>query len=173
MRTRGFGGGRGGSAGALKQRAYTKTELATSGTSTIPYDNTLPQSGEGTEVLSQAITPQSTANIISARAVLQATAPAGDVMIAALFRDTVCVNAAIFAPDPQGVGYPGFVTGSIVIEYAETATGTSAQTWSVRVGTLGGGAWALNTGATPGGSTQAIFGNGVPVSMLTIEESAP
>jgi hypothetical protein len=52
----------GASGGGIIQVVDASTSTATSTTSTIPFDSTIPQSTEGTELLTVSITPRSTSN---------------------------------------------------------------------------------------------------------------
>lgn len=52
------------SAGKLVSRAYAEYATATNVTTLIPYDNTIPQSNEGVEVMTAVITPSNSANRI-------------------------------------------------------------------------------------------------------------
>jgi hypothetical protein len=52
----------GASGGGIIQIVDASTTTATSTTSTIPFDSTIPQNTEGTELLTVSITPRSTSN---------------------------------------------------------------------------------------------------------------
>jgi hypothetical protein len=169
--------------GALKQRVTSSAVAATSGTSNIPIDDTLPQSSEGTEIMSVSITPQSTSNKLLVRASVPVSVMSGGTVALALFRGTTCVNAVIYGPDPQGTDYYYIGGGSnsdvVVIEHAETVTGTAPQTWSLRIGvedTAGVAppslVWAVGFGSIVGITPTPIFGAGIPAPLLTVEEFA-
>ena len=49
-------------ASVLVQAAHTQSGAVQTGTTTIPYDDTIPQNTEGTEFFTQAITPTSATN---------------------------------------------------------------------------------------------------------------
>jgi len=75
--------------GGLIQRQGNYTGAVSSGTTTIPFDDTIPQSTEGDQYMTQAITPTSAANVlrISAKALLINTNVGGTDAIIALFQD--------------------------------------------------------------------------------------
>lgn len=54
--------------GEIVQKFRTTTAAVTTGTTLVPFDDTIPQSGEGIQLFTQAITPTSKANIIEAEA---------------------------------------------------------------------------------------------------------
>jgi hypothetical protein len=74
--------------GDILQVQRTDTGAVATGTTTIPNDDTIPQSTEGDQYMSQAITPSSAANVLAVRAqATSRTAARAAFMIAALFQD--------------------------------------------------------------------------------------
>lgn len=76
-------------AGGIAQMVWSETGLVASGTTVIPLDNTKPQSTEGDQYLTQAITPLNAAstleiNVVAAAGVNQS----GAWIIGALFQDS-------------------------------------------------------------------------------------
>lgn len=129
-------------------------------TATTPFDDTIPQNTEGTEVLSVTITPRSssskmriTVNILGSMDVATAT------YCAALFRDSVAdALAASWAT-------ASFNTGPANTSFSYTyAHGSSvAMTFKVRVGV------SSNTFTLNGSGGVRLFG-GVMGSSITVEE---
>jgi hypothetical protein len=101
-------------------------------TAVIPADNTSPLSTEGEQVLSQAITPATTANKVLARAVVPFNTASNPNVIFALFRGTTCIASTMVAP--TGGSYAQIA----VLEVLDAPNTNSSVTYSVRAGTNGG-----------------------------------
>lgn len=142
--------------GRIVQRAYTSaTSFTTS--STIPDDNTIPQSGEGGSLLSLSFTPTNAANRIRVcvSAALQAESGTEETITMALFNaagSAIAVNGS--APRESDVA----VSISLIHEYV--AGGTSAQTISVRAGAVTADCSLHTWGA-------------IPAAAMTVEEIVP
>jgi hypothetical protein len=148
-------------AGSLVQSAYaeylTNAALAT----TIPLDDSIPQSGEGTEVLTCSITPTSATNKLRVRVSLWGSiVTSGSMLIAAVFRDAGAdaVHAAT-AGQEAAAGW----TKALTFEFEVSASSTAATTFKLNVGANSGGI-RLN------GSTSARYFGGVSRTTLVIEE---
>lgn len=129
----------------------------------IPFDNTTPQSTEGTEILSQSITPQSSTNKILARCVIPFDSGSGYTAIFALFRGTTCIAATVVAPTNGEYGQ------NATIEFLDSPATTSQQTYSVRAGISPAGESAGNTVRVSGIGSLSLF-NGALVRTLTLME---
>lgn len=152
-------------AGALNGRVVqvvnTQTGTAATGTTVIPFDNTIPQNTEGDQYMSLAITPTSATNKLRIEVLTWATNTAGSAwIIAALFQDTTAnaldANAILSLTSTAG--------GFVKIDYYMTAGTTSATTFKVRMGASTGGTTTFN-----GQGGVALFG-GVLMSSITITE---
>lgn len=150
-------------AGALAQnRAYAEYATNADLTTLIPYDDTIPQVTEGTQILSATITPRTTTNRVRARVVIAgAQSGTGNVyMGVALFRngaaDAIAAKATHLVNNLQG-------SHEAVLEFEHVPASTSLQTYTVRVG-LNSGTLRLN-----GTSTGRIYG-GVQICTLILEE---
>lgn len=146
--------------GGVIQRAYAEYATNADLTTAIPFDDTIPQNTEGTEIISQAFTPKSSTSRIRLR--FQGGAAHGTAatsMGAALFRDSVANALAASTILAPGVGY----VAPLSVEFEEASPGTSAVTYKVRVGPQSG-TMRLN-----GQQTGRIYG-GVMKSTLIIEE---
>ncbi len=130
----------------------------TSTSAHIPYDNTIPQVGEGLEILSVAITPRATTSTLIIEGVVSCTTNASADVILAVFQDGVA--DAIVATDSFGVNGAPL---SIPIRYVMAAGTTLETVFTLRVGTN------LNTLYLNGNDTNRIFG-GVSVCTLTVTE---
>lgn len=137
-------------------------EIATtSGTTTIPFDNTVPQNTEGFEVGTLSITPKNASNILVITCNTNLSHSAGTTYLSAcLFQDSNadCIAAGYaYLTTPAGGANPGF-------QYVVAAGTTSATTFKVRVGANAAGTVTVN-----GQSGGQIYG-GALRSVLTITE---
>lgn len=108
------------------------TNASTTGTTTIPYDATIPQNTEGDQYMTLAITPKSATNvlIIDTFNILSTSAAAGNALIAAIFQDST-VNALAAAPQYTiGAGYKQHLR----VVHSMTAGTTSSTTFKLRAG---------------------------------------
>lgn len=112
-------------------RAYTDTLVNPSSTLVIPFDATIPQVTEGTEVLSLSITPSSTTARIRVEARIKcASAGGANWMGAGLFINggANCVEFSTFYFETNGGG------GMVVLSYEYVPGVVTPQTLSVRIG---------------------------------------
>ena len=149
--------------GKIAQVVNTQTAAVQTGSTTIPFDDTIPQNTEGNEVMTLAITPTNVNNKLKIEVTVFMTADSGTPwLIAALFQDTTA-NAlaadAIFTSTATA-------GGTLTFSHYMTAGTTSSTTFKVRVGCSAGNI-TFN-----GQSTARRFG-GVVVSSITITEIVP
>lgn len=147
-------------AGDVVQVVNTQTGANATGNTAIPQDNTIPQITEGTQFLSQAITPTNAANTLIIDVILNVTAGAATTIMVALFKAGTNDALAVTA---QGIGSTNILNG-IALRYKMTAGTTSAITFSVRAGDATAGSMYLN-----GITTGQLFG-GTLMSSITITE---
>jgi hypothetical protein len=133
---RGVGGG-----GKFVQSVITTLTTASSNTTALPFDTTIPQNTEGAEILTRAITPTSATNRLLIECVLihaGGTDSTGQGM--ALFQDTTA-NALASA---GGATSGGDATASSILRYEMAAGTISETTFKIRVGTHNGAAFYVN-----------------------------
>lgn len=142
------------------QVVSTNSNTSSTTTTLLPFDDTIPQNTEGTELMTQAITPESATNILLIEAVFMATHSVSTFISGALFQDTI-VNAIA-----ANAGYITTATGaqSVTVKHKMTAGTTSATTFKLRVGGNDAGTLTFN-----GQSGNRRFG-GITVSNITITE---
>ena len=147
--------------GRVVQSVYSQNTAYTTLTANIPLDGTVPQIGEGTQVLAATITPSSATNRIRMRAVvpLCSDATAQRNLIAALF---VGGSADAVRADFLNTT-PATAFTQIVLEHNQVAGTTAPVTVTVRAGASAGTAF-LN-----GGPTQPWLGS-AQAATLTVEE---
>lgn len=136
----------------------------------IPRDDTTPLSSEGTEVLSQSITPTDSTNKILCIVQVWGSGPspasaADGAITVALFRGTTCINVASSRSDYfDGTNWVESLT-CVSITHLDSPASASAQTYSVRVGTSSG------TVRLNGDTTTRLYG-GTSACTLTLMETA-
>lgn len=147
--------------GSLVQFVDTTTGAVNSGTTVIPYDDTIPQNTEGDQYLSLAITPLSTTNKLIIEGIVNvANSAANQRMIAAIFQDAIAsaIGVSTTVNITANTGVPVYV-------YASMAAGTtSATTFKIRAGANGAGTTTFN-----GDSAARKFG-GITFSWMKITE---
>lgn len=145
--------------GSIVNSAYGEYTTNAALAATIPIDDTIPQVGEGTQILSVVITPTSTANKLRAR--FRGTLYPASVafIIPAMF-----VNGAANAV-AASAAYGTTASGGydVTLEYEFVPGSTSAQTFTIRVG-ASAGSIALN------GQTLLRYLGGAQRATLVIEE---
>jgi hypothetical protein len=148
--------------GDILQVQRTDTGAVATGTTTIPGDDTIPQSTEGDQYMSQAITPSSAANALKARAqaVLANSGTAAFHLAAALFQDATA-NALAAVRQVVGTASANEV---LSLEKLLLAGTTSATTLKLR-----GGADVAGTTSFNGSGGTRVYG-GVMNSFLEVAE---
>jgi len=147
--------------GELVQQVYAEQASVINCNASIPYDDTIPQSGEGTEVMTATITPTNASNYLHITFNFWGTASAGVSIRVALFQDATA-NALTGVVDDA----PANKHACTSLIYRMVAGTTSATTFKIRAGP-GSGSFYVN--GTLAGAR--IFG-GVSVATLTINEIA-
>jgi len=143
----------------------TPVTVATTCSTQIPLDDTIPQNTEGDEVITVAITPTSATN----RLRIEFDAPvvangANNVSFAvALFQDT---TANALAAGAQGAS-PGGTANQLRLTHEMAAGTTSATTFKIRCGPCSATSLVLNAGT--GGAGTRVFG-GVAAIRLRVTE---
>lgn len=165
--------------GKLVSRAYATYAANSSLTAKIPFDDTIPQSGEGTEIVTASITPSSASNRVRVTFVgfvsgVRSTG-CGDTytaMSAALFRDSVAaaLHATAIPNETALGGTPhSLFGGAISFAFEEVPATTSAIIYKVRAGPDGVGTPVMRFN----GSTGARRFGGVAAAVLILEEITP
>ncbi len=145
----------------LVQVVHTQTGAVATGTTQIPYDDTIPQNTEGDEYLSQTITPKDTGNtLIIESKICIASNTAGTNPIIALFQDSVA-NSLCAMPHQIPSGNDEI---ELSLRFEMPAGTTSTITFKIRAGTDAAGTTTIN------GLVGARKLGGVLFSSLTITE---
>jgi hypothetical protein len=148
----------------ITQIVNTQTGALATGTTTIPFDNTIPQNAEGNEFMTLAITPQDVNNILLIEVVFHGGVTADSHLIVALFQDSTA-NALAAMARRASVGATDHAP--IVFRHKMTAGTISPTTFKVRAGGAAAGTTTFN-----GNNGGGIMG-GVIASSITITEIRP
>ena len=147
---------------AMLGYGQTSTTTQTSTTALIPYDASIPQNTDGTQILTLSYTPKSSTSILEIEfsGVLSSSTLAA--VSAALFVDTTA-NALCAA----GTLIPAinYTTGSLIVRHVVTSGSTTARTYKIRYGGSSGTTYINRRFA------EATFG-GVQRAVLTVKEYA-
>jgi hypothetical protein len=146
-------------AGKVVQVVWTETGSVDTGTVQIPYDDTIPQSTDGDEYMSLAITPTSATNKLKIEVVLNGAFDGGADVTLALFQD-----GAADALAAVQIGYASGVQNCTSFFHYMTAGTTSPTTFKVRAGAHQSGTFTFN------GYGGARKYGGVMASSITITE---
>lgn len=134
--------------------------VTASGTTTIPLDDTIPQSGEGTQFYSVSITPTNSNNKLLIFANLTAYPSTSVNASAALFQDATA--NAIASSNPAYLG--GGTWEVLHIMHTMTAGTTSATTFKLRAGPSTAATIYVN-----GNNSGRLFGGTMRSGLLVIE----
>ena len=146
----------------LAQIVTTQTGAVATGTTIIPFDDTIPQSTEGDQFMSLAITPTNASSTleIEVTAFFSPASSANQAM--ALFQDSTA-NALATSSQSQS---PNFMAEH-TIKHVMTAGTTSETTFKIRSGNAAGYATTFN------GLASARYYGGNLASRITIKEYLP
>lgn len=152
-------------AGDVVQTAYDQRVDYATINANVPYDDTIPQITEGTEIFSVSITPQASANILEFEVLVEGTlsTTTGTVLIGALFKNggadaiAACFGVSMDQSTAGGAG-------QLALKFKIAAGGTAAQTYTFRIG-ANSGSFYLN-----GNSGGRKLGGVVPAYMQITEK---
>jgi len=134
-------------------------------TSQIDFDDTIPGSGEGAEVLTASITPKLASSVLRVKVFVPVWTMNGITAgIFALFRDS---GASAIAVASQHIPTNGYLA-AMDMEHQEAASAASATTFKLRAGaaTISGANLYIN-----GSTTARLFG-GKAITSMVIDEIA-
>jgi hypothetical protein len=159
----GSGGGSGG--GTTLQTVFFETGALATGTTTIPFDDTIPQQTEGDQYMSLAITPKSaTSKLLIDVVFMCATSTGSASAIAVVIFQDATANA--LAVGWVGSPTPGTAL-SLSFRHTMTSGTTSSTTFKVRAGGAAAGTTTFN------GANSGRFFGGTMASSIVIREVLP
>jgi phage-related tail fiber protein len=134
---------------------------ATTGTSTVTLNNTVPASTTGTQIWTSTITPNSTSSHINVSGAFTfVSGTASRILMAFVFRGTTCIGTFGIASTATVTPY------NLKIEVVDSPATTAATTYSVRVAVTSAATWYINQFAT------AYFGGTLALSTISLHELA-
>lgn len=147
--------------GSVVQVQRNDTGAVATGTTTVPFDDTIPQNTEGDQYLSQAITPTSAANVLLVESALHTVNSnvGTNSATVSLFQDAVA-NALKTAVNTLS----SLFVGRTPISHLMLAATTAATTFKVRAGYPSAGTTTVN------GSASARNFGGVMNSFISVTE---
>lgn len=146
--------------GIVLQRVNVQDGAVASGTTIIPWDDTIPENTEGDEYIALTVTPINSSNILDIVCSLTfAHTIAGKPVIAALFQDSTAAALAVAWAEASTANQGD----TLVLRFSMPAGTTSATTFKIRMGSDAG------TLTFNGHSGARLFG-GVAFSSITITE---
>ena len=150
-------------AGQAVQVVNTQSGAVNTGTTQLPYDDSIPQNTEGDEYMTLAITPKSATNklMIEVVCVIASSFPgAHDALTAALFQDSTANALAGIS------NHLSFVNEPIILNFKHfMTTGTTSETtFKMRAGSQSAGTTTFN------GQSAARRLGGIIMSSITITE---
>mgnify|MGYP006266570115 CR=1 FL=1 len=152
------------SSGKSLQFVSTETGAVATGTTTVPADDTIPQSTEGDQYMTLSITPKSATSTLIIRVTFNwSLSTLGNSAIVSLFQDSTANALA-------SVAHTQYVAGAVNVTtfpHIMTSGTTSATTFKVRAGPVSAGTLTFN------GQAGGRFFGGVYASSITIEEVVP
>lgn len=147
----------------MMQIVTTQPGSTSSGSTITPFDNSIPESGEGDQVMSLAITPKNATNELHIEVVVCGASNGVSTVVAALFKDAE-TDARSAAPMYFPAGQAGMTWK---FNYSMVAGTTSQITFKVRAGESTGAGFIFN------GNSGGRFLGGVAGSSITITEIKP
>lgn len=148
--------------GVPVQVAVAQFPDADTGTTTIPKDDTAPQSSEGTEFMTIDFTPRFAGSTLIIEVLFVGAYSTTDDLIAALFKDS---DASSFSAAGEG-GAAGALR-NVKLQASVSAGGTTLRTYKVRAGGAAAGTVTFN-----GSAGTRLFGSGVNKSYIKVTEYA-
>jgi hypothetical protein len=137
------------------------TGAVATGTTIMPYDDTIPQNTEGDQYMSQAITPTAATNLLRVQSsAVSVSNSSGGVLAVALFQDTTADALAVNSAAPNAAT----AWNPMTIDYSMLAGTASSTTFKIRAGNSAAGTTSFN-----GQSSARKFG-GVYNSFLQATE---
>jgi hypothetical protein len=145
------------------QIVTTQVGTLATGTTLVPFDNTIPQSTEGDQYMTLAITPTNVNSTLEIDVLWCGGNSGGNYLAVCLFQDSTANSLAA----SWNAGFQNNTPISISLKHLMTAGTLSATTFKVRCGGIGAGTTTFN-----GFSGNQLFG-GVMASRITIKEYLP
>jgi hypothetical protein len=145
------------------QIVTTQVGSLATGTTLIPFDDTIPQNTEGDQYMTLAITPTNVNSTLEIDVLWNGASSVTNYMAACLFQDSTASALAVSWSNLNTSNIPMFLS----LKHLMTAGTLSATTFKVRVGAISAGTTTFN------GFGGARYFGGVMASRITIKEYLP
>ncbi len=151
--------------GTIIQITNTQTGAVATGTTTIPFDDTIPQNTEGDQYMTLAITPSNSNNKLLIQVVINLSNSASPnyQLVAALFQDSTA--GALAAVGTQAIVATGIQQLSFL--YYMTAGTTSPTTFKVRAGASTAGTTTFN-GQSGGRQLGGVISSSITITEIKV-----
>lgn len=127
--------------GDVVQVQHFQTGAVATGTTTVPWDDTIPQITEGIEFMTLAITPTSASNILLIEVLAEVSSGAAPTtLLTLLFQDATANALAATGHTVRDINDPVMVS----LRHKMTAGTTSTTTFRVRIGASAAGTLTFN-----------------------------
>lgn len=126
--------------GAVLQTVTAEYATYATNTTVIPWDDTIPQNTEGTEIISLSITPSSASSKVRISLVASAVSSNAGGITLAVFRSGIASAVAASTSVPTSSSY----AHSMQVLYTDSPASASAVTYTVRIGVENTYIWYLN-----------------------------
>ena len=153
--------------GQVLQVVNYQTGAVATGTTQIPYDDTIPQNTEGDQYMSLAITPRSASSKLQISVVFCLSLGAANYVTMALFQDSTAGSLAAVSGIAANINGGATYPSQLVLDYEMTSGTTGSTTFKVRAGPGGVDTLTFN------GQSGARRLGGVFASSITITEVVP
>lgn len=150
--------------GALVQSKYIATQAVVSTTLRMPWDNTIPQIGEGAQLFTLGITPKFSDSNLFLTVNAHASMSSQEYITLAMFKDAGPGSVAAIPSGFFQFGIP------MTLLHSQVSGGTSLQTWTVRYGSSTATTKTAYINAATGGT--GLY-NGVCQAAFRIDEVRP
>ena len=149
--------------GKVVQVVNVQTGAVATGTTVMPYDDTIPQNTEGNEYMTLAITPTSATNKLKIEVVINASGSVPMWIVAGLFQDsTASAIAGTLRNDSNATELK-----PLTISYYMAAGTTSATTFKIRVGLDRSGTTTFN-GISAGRELGGVYYSSITITEYSV-----
>lgn len=150
--------------GSVVQVVNFQTGAMATGTTILPFDDTIPQITEGDQYMTLAITPTSATNKLKIEIVFNGTTSAGYPMTAALFQDS---TAGALAASSFFESAANNEPHQVIFTHYMTAGTTSATTFRIRAG-AGNTATTTFNGTSGGRQLGGVYASSITITEIKV-----
>lgn len=149
---------------SLLQVVSTQTGAVATGTTIMPYDDSIPQNNEGDQFMSLTFTPKSATSLLIIQVLVNGSLGSANYCVMGLFRDSVADALAAVPALAANIGGTSTYPFQMALTHGMISGGTSAIAFKVRAGAGASDTFSFN------GQAGARRLGGVSASSITIWE---